>query len=732
MLAVGKVGTGLLLGLALGLAQQILISDALGQALTDKKDVGVLDSIQMTRLADPDYFVGAPSTGKVATFSPDGKHFVVVLRAANMTNNTNRYSIYIFQTARVSSASTPDRVVSMESSSNRPGISQVRWLPDNDTLTFLGEDSGEPAQIYAFRISEGHCVTVTSSSTPIVSYTTDNSAYTVLYLASPSAKEGHDDDGVAITDQGLGNLLTGHLDPDFGKLELFVQAGLSSTAVRVPIDGYPSVSTPLSLSPDGRYGVVGVLSKARDIPKAWRQYEYPESEKDWVRSMLGRSELSTLFPFQRYFLVNVPGKTSSVLWDAPQIGSTDGAVWSPDSQYVFLNGVCLPVDAPARESDPAPLASTHRVRLQIRSHEWSIAGADEGHKPARPLPPITVSLDEDINTPPKIYVANPASRDKHLLLDLNPQMSELRLGRVETVTWNTHGIPVIGGLYLPPSYRVGKRYPLVIQTHGYQPDRFSMDGRSEWSSAFAARTLAAQGIMVLQAYQLKDPQDHDRIGDDKTLASTSFAAYRNFNALVFDAAIDYLNRKGMIDPDRVGISGFSRTVWFVAYSLTHSKTKYRAASLTDGLDGGYFQYIAYQQPELELDNGGLPPFDRDGMKLWERDAPGFNLAMVHTPVRLLSLDLRNSLLTSWEWFAGLRLQDKPVDLVALRDGSHLLERPRDREIAMDGMVNWFRFWLQGYERANPKDPNQYKRWEHLRNLQDVDEKATAGSASKPK
>ena len=39
----------------------------------------------------------------------------------------------------------------------------------------------------------------------------------------------------------------------------------------------------------------------------------------------------------------------------------------------------------------------------------------------------------------------------------------------------------------------------------------------------------------------------------------------------YEGAIDYLDEKGMIDRARVGILGFSRTVWKVEYTLTHSK-----------------------------------------------------------------------------------------------------------------------------------------------------------------
>ena len=301
---------------------------------------------------------------------------------------------------------------------------------------------------------------------------------------------------------------------------------------------------------------------------------------------------------------------------------------------------------------------------------------------------------------------------------------------VETITWMVHGIEVTGGLYYPPDYVPGKKYPLVIQTHGYVPTQFSMDGRSEWSSNFAARPLAAQGMLVLQTFSFKNSVDHDFVAKDRSLGTTAEQSYCIFDSLSYDAAIDELVKRGLVDESRIGISGFSRTVWFVAYALTHGTHRYRAAVQTDGIDGGYFQYIAFRVDDLVLDNGGLPPFGADGLARWLKESPGFNLDKVHTPVRLVALDLPG-ILETWEWFAGLQLQGKPVDFVAIPDGVHLLERVSDRKIAMQGVVDWFSFWLQGFERPNPEDPDQYKRWEHLRDLQNAEDKAATDPGTSP-
>src|SRR5258708_25896601 len=102
-----------------------------------------------------------------------------------------------------------------------------------------------------------------------------------------------------------------------------------------------------------------------------------------------------------------------------------------------------------------------------------------------------------MNHPPKIYVSRPGSSQRVELLDLNPQFSKIQLATIGTVTWKaTDGHEVRGGLYLPPDYPSGVRYPLVNQTPGFDADRFWIDGL--WTSAFAAQALAAKGMVVLR------------------------------------------------------------------------------------------------------------------------------------------------------------------------------------------------------------------------------------------
>src|SRR5205085_7501725 len=117
---------------------------------------------------------------------------------------------------------------------------------------------------------------------------------------------------------------------------------------------------------------------------------------------------------------------------------------------------------------------------------------------------------------------------------------------------------------------------------------------------------------------------------------------------------------------------------------------------------------------------GAPPVEQ-GLQQWFKRSPGFNMAKVATPLQVVGGG-RLGALFMWEPYAALRYLNKPVDLIVLREGTHILTSPAERMASQGGTVDWFRFWLQGYEDPDPKKREQYVRWRELRKLQKQNEK----------
>jgi hypothetical protein len=80
--------------------------------------------------------------------------------------------------------------------------------------------------------------------------------------------------------------------------------------------------------------------------------------------------------------------------------------------------------------------------------------------------------------------------------------------------------------------------------------------------------------------------------------------------------------------------------------------------------------------------------------------------------------LQNEPRSAYEFFAALSRQGKPVELYWYPKGEHALDTPFERMASLQRNVDWFRFWLQGYEGQAPSyDPEQYHRWRKLREQQ---------------
>lgn len=713
------------------------------QVLADqaKRPVTVADSIRMTRLGDVNYNFGAMAKPKVAEFSSDGKRFVVVLRKGNLEDNTNEYQLLLFYISSVFSSPRPEILLKMSSSSNRPAIQSVTWLEDNETLVFLGEHPGEKQQLYTLNCRTKKLKRLTDHPTSLSAYSVSKGGRHFAFVAetpAPSTRTAKTArHGVLITNQLLPDLIAGEerVFPDEYHEVLFQGTG-SRHPKRLQLPAILRSWAGIKLSPDGRHLLV--MTRVPHVPNSWKEYADENLQK------------ILRYGSNQYTLVDTRGGQSRPLIDAP-IGYWGTEVaWSPDGRSVVVTNVHLPLDGvdgaerELRRKSPfvveVKVPSGEIVKLptsDLRLLRWdgktgkvvlqsgrmnAITGKDVPkvayvrngdtwaltNTPVEPQDLIEVSLDEDMNTPPKIFVRDVKSAKRDLLLDLNPHFRELRLARVERIRWRAiDGHDVDGGLYFPPDYVPGQKYPLILQTHGFAPHRFWMDG--PWTTAFAAQALASKGFLVLQIPDWPDLEQYPKIGMTQ--------AEGPYQMSTFEGAIDYLDAQGLIDRDRVGIIGFSRSGFYVKFTLTHSKYPFAAAAISDSTDVGFMNYLAFSNsvPSIVAEGErmiGSAPFGT-GLESWLNLSPAFNVQKVRTPIRIEALSHR-SLLFEWEWFAALSRLGKPVDFIYQPAADHIIEKPWERLVSQQGNVDWFCFWLKNEEDPDPAKAGQYAHWRRLR------------------
>lgn len=710
-----------------------------------KRPITIEDSIRMRRIVGSSYarfaYAGALSRD-FAFFSPSRRRFVIILRRGNLEHNTNDYSMLLFG-IRKSFGFTRARVlVAFSSSSNREAIKDPVWLRDNDTILFLGERLGEKTQLYSVRCSTGAIRKITRHATSLVAYSA--SAKGAIVFAAEQPAKGLMNSrvvrrGLHVSSEAPEDIIGGR-SASYER-QLYAFEGRVSRPLKVTDSVYGD-PIDLWISPDGRHAVI--KANVTRPPVMWTQYENESLRK----LVLGRPPRGFPSWVLRYDLIDLKTGRSRPLLDSP-IGSWASEIaWSPDSRSVAVSGVYLPLNVKDSDEKAARKKNTFVVEVHLPDLEvikiadrdlrilgwdsWSgmlelkYGGShmsdgqesieyyrrtkngwklDQTGAETRTSRDPNLTIQQSLNMAPRIVATDPATGQRALILNPNPQFDGLCFGRVEQLEWAAAGgRQVTGALYLPPDYRRDRKYPLVIQTHGFDPQAFWIDG--PFTTAFAAQTLAGKQIIVLQV-----PDSH---------TSMNTAEEAPAMAETYEKAVDFLDAQGVIDRSRVGIVGFSRTGLYVRYLLTHSQMPFAAATIADGFDDGYFSYLAFANSNpffaSEVENlVGGPPFG-DTLALWERRSSGFRLDHVKTPVQLQA-NGPASLLSTWDWFSGLKRLHRPVDLLYLPAGSHILEKPWERQASQQGMVDWMCFWLKGEEDPDPSKAEQYRHWRGLREME---------------
>ena len=712
--------------------------------------VTVADIIQMTTFGSQPH---GYQLRDVDVPSPDGSLHAVVIKHGDIERNMNVFSLLLFRTDQLFAHPIPDTALTLASSSNRPAIGSVRWLSDNQTLLFLGESPGQLPQIYALNLRTRQLTSRTQQLTQIMSFDVPPSGDPIAYVATlpvdTSAYATMRHRGFALRPvQFVGDVLRGAWADAAGVVssvtsqQLFVsRAGAQAPiATTEPGQRYHSCDfNTLSIAPNGHEALI--RCKREHAPEAWTRYTEPYLAK----VLTGGATLPELA------LLNLDRGTIEPLVEAPLLGAT--SQWSPTSESVVIANAFLPlarVDSAEqrvrvarpgiaevdvithrvtviahRESlNVVAWDSTNTVHLTPSTHALALQNVGQAayRKTGREWREVRDALvastpvlivDEGLNTPPRLLAVDRVAKSRAVVLDPNPRLAMAGLGREEIVRWRTKsGRAWVGGLYLPPDFLPGRRYPLVIQTHGFDSTAFRPDGT--FPTANAAQAMAAQGILVLQI-----GAEDAAVGVREVF--TSQEAPHAMEAI--EGAIDQLDSVRLIDRSHVGLIGFSRTCFHVLYALTHSGYRIAAAAISDGVDFGYLQYLLFENVDREtgftLDEfGGIyggPPFGKT-LDNWRERAPGFNLDRVTAPLRIEAIGLP-SVLEEWEAYAGLLLQHKPVELFVIPEGAHLLVKPWERLASSQGNADWFRFWLKGEEDPDPSKGEQYVRWRELRKLQ---------------
>jgi len=761
-----------------------------------KRRFSVADDIRVAHFGDPytgktdavtfspdgQYFVVYTERGLLDQDRPEG-----TLRIYR-TKDVQQFLLHHEMTGEPSPAWT----FSKSTYKDGPVISHIRWLGDSSAIAFLAKTVSGSDELLLGDLRSKTIQALTQNDQHVTAFDILDRNHFVYTVESPTILERAVRDtqaaSVVATGQSLNRLIfptdlyafMSKIYYDLSELWAVVNGKrfrVPSESSSLPIFLHWDAQSALALSPDGR-SVLTVMA-LRVVPPEWETLYPPALPSDIDRIRASRQDLEGWEGYRyvsEYVVIELSSGKVTPLTNAP-IGRNAGwwsglnADWSLKDESVVLVNTFLPpkVHDPDGELNRPCVAvvdlrkgyvtclerlkgkaktksgyedgyryvdSAHftagnggrltvdywedgskRSRGYIRSNDglWTISATMNGwteHDRG-----MEIDVMESFTDAPVLVASDKLTKATRIILDPNPQLKDLDLGTASVYKWkDRNGRDWVGGLYKPSDYEQGQRYPLVVQTHGFFETIFRPDGI--FPTAFAARELAAAEMLVLQVPDCPYTSTPEEI---------------SCNVSGYEAGVEKLVADGMVDPRRIGIVGFSRTCSYVLAALTRSSLRFTAASITDGVNNGYLQYITRVDtagnsiPQDAAGVIGASPFG-EGLQRWLSQSPEFNMEKVKTPLQVVALG-RPDVLFMWEPYAALKFLNKPVDLIMLRQGTHVLTNPSERLVSQGGTVDWFRFWLKGEEDRDPAKAEQYARWHELRKLQEKNEGVAAQSVS---
>lgn len=715
--------------------------------------------------------------------SPDGKRAFIVTRQGKVASDTNRYQILMLDLdphrLALGKPAPPDVVFTFDAkfddSAGYVALVEVQWANDR-MLLFRAKISNEIFQVYSLDLETRQLVQLTHAPLSVTSFAASRDLKRLVYatrVPSPPMRPG--ERSIVVGNQWARSVLYGRMFPNhqISKFAFYVQDVGQGSAPR-PL-GEPFFLTNLGLpvaniSPDGRWAILPRYE--RDRARAWSQ-QYPllgEAAEVFGPAMkrdpLGYFTGSMGFTARRMVAWRLDEAREQPILDAPDDALMGGGqlrpdkVWQPSGKSVVLAGTHLPL------VDGQQSTASHVIEYWPDSGRWTIVarlkgrldsalgdgdrldivdGATprrfqrtDGDRWREVVPAVTVAPDaaaasgarsawtldiqQALNQPADAVARSPSGQTVRLTT-LNPQYDAKTWGAMSVYAWrDSQGRPWQGGLLTPSDAVQGKRLPLVIQTYVFDPKSFYLDGpnRGLYSSAYPGRALSREGMLVLgmpfrpEAGTVKHAADENRVFNDGV-----------------KSVVDALVREGRVDPDRIGIIGFSATGSKVMNLITFSGLPVRAATLADGDSDTLFSYaLGYGFADVkwgyrEAINGGIPA--GPDLATWVARDPSLHTDCVKTALRIESYG--TPITNHWDIYSMMRRQYKPVEMILIPDGTHALAMPGERMISLQGNVDWFRFWLQGAKRdvllLAAETPSslraQYKAWEQMAAMKQADD-----------
>lgn len=281
---------------------------------------------------------------------------------------------------------------------------------------------------------------------------------------------------------------------------------------------------------------------------------------------------------------------------------------------------------------------------------------------------------------------------KYLLTDPNPQTKTWKLPQVSHVTWKAPDGTTVGGvLELPFGFKKGdKKLPLVVGIHGGPT---TANYANQTFDIWEGRTyMSARGYAVLC------PNYRGSTGYGDKFITDLIGNENDIEVKDILAGIKHLVDEGIVDPDKIGVMGWSNGGYLTncLITLKDPPFKFKAASSGAGILDTVAEWGFNDEPAYpRVFKKGLPWETPD---VYRKTSPTYGLGNVTTPtlIHVGGADERCPPGHSRMLHRALKEYVKvPTELIVYPGEPHGLTRYANRKAKMEWDIAWFDKYVLG-------------------------------------
>ncbi|MDB5712524.1 MAG: putative peptidase [Sphingomonas bacterium] len=311
---------------------------------------------------------------------------------------------------------------------------------------------------------------------------------------------------------------------------------------------------------------------------------------------------------------------------------------------------------------------------------------------------------EGATMPRRLVAIDARAATSRLLFDPNPDFPRGRVAPVERLVWHdAQGVVTYGDLVLPPDHKLGQRHPLIVVQ--YQSRGFVRGGTGD---EYPLQLFAQHGFAVLGFQRPSELPIAGIVRDLAGLQRANIAGFAERRMIVsmLEAGVDAAIARGVVDPDRLGLTGLSDGAVTTQFILSRPN-RFKAAAISTCCDDPASAMSAaglgYRD---DVVSWGYPGPGDAGQDFWRGYSLAASVDAVKTPILMQLAD--DEFRLALDAYSPLQYRQLPVDMFVFPDEHHYKWHPAHRLAIYRRNLAWFDFWLRGVR--DPADAAEIDRW----------------------